>query len=703
MPGENSKRALSSPEASPNNMKPRPRVDSQEMTEFGASSSAGGAAGGGLETIEEHIVARNPENFADDLTDTGDRVRVESQQERIKRMVNNSIDGGQMVGDMAMELSSVKSSIATSRAAYENLNEELTSHQQVHYQFVESIDTWRQDYYQHVEETEEFKQTMFESMARKEELAQKDTEIQELRRMVETQNEQIAGLLANVGNIVGLTQKVNDLERIREEQDLKITQLEAIARSAETSANEAAAQAAQSLGRDPIEANNGEGFTNQEIAEIKKELQYQKDSYYINTISIKGYNEDRLVKDDAPRQQAAKILRMDGTEGLLDRASKVVFSDRSLRVTYPEAWMMKERLALIGSVANSLKKDEKELVLKYSQLTPPRFERDRLELVKRAKALKQNQEIMSFLFVLVKQKLMIKCNIKGATCSVLSLPDDFVHPEEGGAAAEDVEMQATDNAELHACIYCGEPMETSCVRMECGHGSHSQCLKLQCTLFQIKCGGCRHVPETISRNVLSGSMPGCEKCKTFTRNIPPEDVLKSLRLSPKCGHIHTLSCHSEYAPQWWADPDRKWSPARIDEAIASDWPGCYQCANPNVPRSINLFEVIKYFDDNTLTYVPLDAQVTQPTPGQGLQTVRRSVVFATPEPRGARDRARAGRSFTRQDGNRERRFQSSRPDDRRYGGGQQRQGGPRQNRSRSRNESRGRDRQNSRGRSNNRN
>ena len=674
--------------------------------------------GSDLETISENIVAMNPGDLELDESVEGDLRRSEAQQDLIRNNVQDNRANGVITGDVSAEIRDMRAQQAARfsqlEANLENQEDELTthqanltSHQEMYFEYIAGNDNWRSEMISRLEQREEEFRRREEEFHQ--ELQRKDVEFEnELQRRQAQFAEEIArrdrsyevimeSLQEHIARLADFRNDledrlINNDERVRQVQVGLENVVQDASNAGRQAARQAATEAAQAAQAQLQPRNDADALNAEEVAAFRREVQFNRDKYFINTLSIKGFNQERLDNSLSNRQKALVILKIDNLESLVDKANMIAVTDRALRITYDESYRMKEALSRIGAVANSLKREDRDLLLKYSQLTPPRFDPHRAALVEKAKAMKQNGEIMSFFFVIVRSRLMLKCNIRNKTASVLSLPDDFM-PVAVAAVVDDdnQEGDVVMDEGSQECAICTNRMEGGCWRLGCGHGFDLGCLKLTFALGKIWCPVCRKVPEPVFHPVIAERRPNCTTCEEHTEHMTGLERLDTMRLSPKCGHLHSLSCHYSYAPDKWQEGH--WAEETVRAAMTGNWPGCRTCAAGTLedPRaSTNMYELICEYSHRPLAFLRHENEllaVAQPARAQAvpdLVTVVRARTLDPPDERVGRNQrgrqepnrvSRPGsRSRDNRDGRREiqRRSESARPRDR-----QNDRGGPR--------------------------
>ena len=584
-----------------------------------------------LQTIPEDIVVMNPPHLDDDVSDVGDLQRARAQEAAIHHDVQACRDAGAVTGDISDEIKYLRTQHSTKFAQLQaNLNNQedeittqqanLTSHQEMYFKYVAGNDQWRQELTNRLAQKDEEIRRLESQFAQQ--LRSKDEVICQLHETVDKNNHDMETFKADFEQF-----KVEMLQGHHRMHENHQTQIQHILDTFETRMNTATQAAAQAAAREATEAvvqaaahgvpaaQAGSVLTADEVAEIRRERQANRDRYYINTLSIKKFNPDRIDQDQSNRQKALAILKIDNLESLMDKAILVVVTERALRLTYSDSHIMKESLGRIGSVANMLKRQDRDLQLSYSQLTPPRMELHRFALLQKAKILKNNNEIMSFHFVLVRGALMVKANVRNKTASVLSLPADWTPApadEDSTQPMEtnDGEPPSPEYDRLYDCVLCREVMEGGCYRLPCGHGYHLSCLKLAFSIGKIWCPVCRAYPEDILTPVISERLPNCQVCTDNTDHLQGIERMDTMRLSPKCGHLHSISCHFAYSPTKWQDG--YWTEETVRAARDEAWPGCVSCAAGHERYNPSWYDIIVECTTNSNSYVAPGTVPTTP-------------------------------------------------------------------------------------------
>ena len=332
-----------------------------------------------------------------------------------------------------------------------------------------------------------------------------------------------------------------------------------------------------------------------ELAErITRDYQIKSNTYYCNTLSIKGFGSCPDV--GSLTAQARQILRPLELEEMLNNNLRVKImrgeGEAALRITYKTHQDLVVAQGRFGAAVNGrARRGQPQISIRVNQLVPPRFAELRTKWNALAPHWKRQGKIKNFSFCVVKGQFMLRASEPGRTPTLFAFPEADNQPEAsaptdvgednamdqgsgleeqaapGGASAENPDLCGICQASLGV-------VRGSTARMNCGHAFHKACLLTNLVHGALSCPTCR--APYAERRI------DCGPCRdTFERTGNTEDWCVSW-----CGHLHFRSCLDTFLNERFGRVSRNVTPDMVLAGHGA--PGCELCrAQPEArPRSI---------------------------------------------------------------------------------------------------------------------
>ena len=271
------------------------------------------------------------------------------------------------------------------------------------------------------------------------------------------------------------------------------------------------------------------------IDRYKKQTQKEDDRYFMSTLSIKGFSPDVISQNNNVRASARAVLRIIGSEDIIGSTSKISFKNDNtrMRLTYDHPNDFRAAIHHLSKSIKQIRDAGHTPGILFSTLTPPRFNREREILQKKAEEMKRDGQITRYFFVLIKNALCIKVSKPGQRDSIIQVP----------AEAEDMEVSGQDQEQAGSrCPICLGPFDniTQINVYGCGHTFHSPCLRSSLSQ-SMKCPTCRTIPPQVQLDQIE-----CTRCRSDI--LDPQSICNQdqIVLSRRCGHLHLHDCQMSY-------------------------------------------------------------------------------------------------------------------------------------------------------------
>ena len=305
----------------------------------------------------------------------------------------------------------------------------------------------------------------------------------------------------------------------------------------------------------------------EQVQSLQNELQFRSDQYYLATISVKGFHRNE-VQGKSPRKAAVAVLETINAQQILSTAKLISVKEHSIRITFDSIVEMKRALAIAGGCIALIRRQGANTGLKFSQLTPPRFSHQRLNLFLQAKNQKNAGNIKYWHFAVSKGELIIQATKNDGS--------KFTIPQNGEPM--ETEMQSNPRSASAECSICTAQFNSAqpISQLNCGHRFHTLCARTQMGR-DIRCPTCRQKPHLFNIENID-----CAECLGEPADERDDNAI--FVASRKCAHLHLRVCQDSHMDEIRETPDQfQFTAIGTDELRNSDKPGCVSCKNHVIP------------------------------------------------------------------------------------------------------------------------
>ena len=357
---------------------------------------------------------------------------------------------------------------------------------------------------------------------------------------------------ANCQNIGNSSQnKINDLQSVINALQTKVDALEA---------------------QNPIFSNQLNDLHNRlpsqdQVKQIESELQFRSDKYFLSTISVKGYHRNE-IRDKPPRRAATDVLATINAQSILSTVQLISVKENSIRLTFNSMVEMKRGLSIAAGCIALIRRQGANTGLKFTQLTPPRLNQQRLNLFLKAKNMKNAGNLKYWHFAVSKGDLIIQATkTDGSRFHILQNGEPM-----------DIESPPSPRSATAECSICTSPFSSTqpISQLNCGHRFHTLCARTQMGR-DIRCPSCRQKPRLFNLENLD-----CAACLEEPADERDENAI--FIASRKCSHFHLRVCQDNHIHEIRETESQfQYTAIGTEELLNANKPGCKACKNQSTP------------------------------------------------------------------------------------------------------------------------